>query len=204
MTKPSSAEEILIPLPMPRDQIVGPSQIRSTLIASSLRALRDRGLEARYVSGLDPQWRAPILETVAGIWLPFDAGLAHYAACDKLELSVAEQLAIGREVGDRIQGTFLGTMIRASRGVGVTPWIAFPHVQKLYERIFDGGAFWVAKTGPKDVRMELVGNPIVRFGYFRNAMRGVWLVALELFASKGYVHEVGRTESSYKVKISWA
>ena len=95
-------------------------------------------------------------------------------------------------------------MFRAARGAGATPWVGFGHVPRLYERLFDGGACGVVKVGPKDARMELVGNPVVRYAYFRNAMRGVWHVALELFCAKGYVNEVGRTEISYKVKISWA
>jgi hypothetical protein len=75
---------------------------------------------------------------------------------------------------------------------------------KLYERLFDGGACWVVKTGPKDARMEVVANPIVSIAYFRNAMRGVWLAGLELFCEKAYITELGHTPTSDKVKVSWA
>jgi hypothetical protein len=34
-----------------------------------------------------------------------DVQLAHYQACDALGLSTAEQVSIGQEVGNRIQGT---------------------------------------------------------------------------------------------------
>jgi hypothetical protein len=62
----------------------------------------------------------------------------------------------------------------------------------------------VVKVGPKDARMELVGNSVVGIPYFRNAMRGLWAVALELFCTKAYVNEIGRSETTYKVRISWA
>jgi hypothetical protein len=196
--------EVIVPLPQPRERIAFPKQIRSTLLVSSLRSIRARNLFDAYYAGLDPPWRKPILESVAGSWLPLEAGMAHYSSCDALGLSVVEQVAIGREVGDRIQGTFLGTMIRAAKVSGATPWTVFPYTMKLYERLFDGGACWVVKAGPKDARLEIVANPIVSITYFRNAMRGVWQAALELFCQKTYVAEIGRTPTSDKVKVSWA
>ena len=35
-------------------------------------------------------------------------------------------------------------------------------------------------------------------------MRGVWKVGIELFCAKSYVTEIARTETSYRVKVSWA
>jgi hypothetical protein len=197
-------ERAVVPLPLPRDRIALPTRVRSTLVASSHRALSARGLFDRYEKGLEPPWKSVVLETVAGTWLPLEAGMAHYRACDALGLSMVDQLAIGREVGDRIHGTFLGTMIRTAKNAGVTPWAAFPYTLKLYERIFDGGACAVEKMGPKDARMEVVANPMVAITYFRNAMRGVWQSGIELFARKAYVTEIARSASSFKVKISWA
>jgi hypothetical protein len=197
-------ESVVVALPMPRERIAAPTHLRSTLIASSLRAIRSRGLEGAYLKSIDPLWKDMLLESVAGVWLPIEAGLAHYFACDALPMGTPEQILIGREVGDRIHGTFLGTMIRTAKNAGVTPWSAFPYTLKLYERIFDGGACAVSRVGPKDARMEVVANPLFRFPYFRNAMRGVWQCAIELFCQKAYITEVARSDTSFKVKISWA
>jgi hypothetical protein len=196
-------EVTVVPFPVPLDRLRPPTQVRSTLVASSMRAIRDRGLFDAYVEALDPRWRNTILESVAGVWLPMDVGLAHYRACDVLSFSVLEQIAIGREVGDRIQGTFMGTMIRTAKGVGANPWMAFPFTPKLYERLFDGGGCRVSKIGPKDAYMELAANPMVSIPYFRNAMRGLWQVAIELFCRRAYLVEAAQTETSYKVKVSW-
>jgi hypothetical protein len=196
--------EIVVAFPVPREQIAPPTHVRSTLIAASVRAVRERGRFDDYVEHLERAWRDLPERAIAGTWLPLDAGLAHYHACDRLGFTVHEQVAIGREVGDRIHGTFLGTMIRGAKNVGVTPWLALAQARRLYERLFDGGACCVTKVGPKDARMELVANPYVAIPYFRNAMRGLWGVAIEFFCAKAYINETGRTDDSYRVRISWA
>jgi hypothetical protein len=200
----SGGEQVVVPFPAPREQIPLPTAIRSTLIASSIRSIRERGLLDAYREALDPQWKSTILDSIAGEWLDLGAGIAHYRACDALVFSALEQVAIGREVGDRIQGTFIGTMVRTAKNVGVDPWNAFPFTPKLYDRLFDGGGCCVMRVGPKDATLELARNPLVRVAYFRNGMRGLWQGAVELFCRKAYLAEVERTDLSYKVKISWA
>ncbi len=204
-----SAPEVVVPFKLPRERITPATQVRSTLLASSLRALRDRGRFDEYVAKLDPQWRVPILDAVAGVWLPLEAGIAHYRACDALGFSAAEQLEIGRAVGERVHGTFLATMIRTAKNAGVTPWIAVGYSGKLYERLFEGGGCEVTKIGPKDARSELVKNPMVGLNYFRNGMRGLYQVGVELFCKKAYVNEMPLSpgesrETSLVLKISWA
>jgi hypothetical protein len=152
---------------------------------------------------LDPKWQEPIFHAVAGVWLPIEAGLAHYRACDEMNLSAAEQIAIGREVGDRIQGTFLASMVRAAKGVGVTPWSAMAYSGKLYARLFDGGGISVAKLGPKEARVEIARNLCSGIAYFRSGMRGLYQVAVELFATKAYVLDAtrGTQEDSCTMRI---
>jgi hypothetical protein len=198
--------EVLVPYRAPRDKLGDATGVRSTLLASSLRSLRGHGLYDVYLARVDPAWREAILDAVAGIWLPIDAALAHYRACDTLGLTPAQQMEIGREVGDRVHGTFLGTMIRSARTAGVTPWTALGYTGKLYERLFVGGGACVLKVGPKDARCELAGNPLVDLTYFRNAFRGLYQVGVELFCTKAYVVEIPRasTPGFCALKISWA
>ena len=182
-------------------------RVRSTLIASSLRSVRTHGFFDRYVAALDKQWSDAILHAVAGVWLPIEAGVAHYRACDALGLSSNEQFAIGREVGDRVHGTFLSAMVRAARTAGVTPWNALAYSGKLYERLFDGGGgVCVTKIGPKEARAELVQTPVIGIPYFRNGFRGLYTVGVELFCTKAYVQEMPKrtTGDACMVRISWA
>jgi len=194
----------VVPFPAPRERIPPAKCVRSTLIVSSLRAIRQRQRIEEYVRLLEAPWHELPSLAIAGVWLPLEAGLAHYHACDALGFTLAEQHDIGHEVGDRIHGTFLGTMIRGAKNVGVTPWIALTQVQRLYARLFQGGAVCVIRAGPKDARMEMVGNPCVRIPYFRNGLRSLWQVALEFFCTKAYVTETGREGDSYRARIAWA
>jgi hypothetical protein len=195
-----------VPFVVPREQLTKATGVRSTLIASSVKSVRARGLFDRYLEGLDAQWRDTILQTVAGIWLPLGAGVAHYRACDALGLSAAEQYAIGREVGDRVHGTFLSAMVRAAKSVGVTPWNALAYTGKLYERLFEGGGMCVERLGPKEARCEMANNAIAGIPYFRNGFRGLYAAGVELFCTKAYVQDVAKqsTPTSCVMRISWA
>jgi hypothetical protein len=201
-----SEREVFVPFPGPLETIGSTTRVRSTLIASSLRSLREHGHFDAYFAKLEPAWRDAILHSVAGVWMPVGAGTAHYRACDALQLSPVEQIEIGREVGDRIQGTFLASMVRAARGAGVTPWRALSYTDKLYGRLFEGGGMAVVKLGPKEARVDMANNPIVGVGYFRNGLRGLYQVAVELFCTKAYVTNIPNlaTETSCALKISWA
>jgi len=199
----AGGEEVVVPFPVSRELVTPARNIRSTLLVASLQSLRERGRFEEYLRLLEPQWRNLPELAIPGVWLPIDAGLAHYHACDALRFTVAEQLEIGRAVGDRVHGTFLGTMIRGAKNVGMTPWMALAQARRLYERLFDGGAVTVTRAGPKDARMELVRNALIEIPYFRNAVRGLWQVAVEFFCTKAYVTETGRAEDSYHARIAW-
>ena len=127
-------DEVFEPFPVPRGQLHLPTHVRSTLLASSLRALREHGFFDDYLAHLDPRWRETILDSVAGVWLPAESSVAHYRACDALPLTRLQRIALGREVGDRVNGTFLGTMVRAAKTAGATPWGVLAYTNRLYAR----------------------------------------------------------------------
>jgi hypothetical protein len=54
----------------------------------------------------------------------------------------------------------------------------FAHQQRLWDRVWRGGAVAISRTGPKDAVLEIVGWPCVRFPYVRVAFRGVILAEL--------------------------
>ena len=114
-------DDIVCPFPEPIDVLAGLSHVRATLLASSMQTLRSRGLYDRYAALLDPAHRDAVLNSVALEWLPVERAFAHYAACDHLQLSADEQVAMGRDVSLRTQGSALGMLAKLARGVGVTP-----------------------------------------------------------------------------------
>jgi hypothetical protein len=200
-----ASDETFLPFRSTPSKLGAASVVRSTLITTSIHSLRDRGLFDRYAAGLDEAHRDALLTAVAGVWLPIDAAVAHYEACEALRLGVAEQLAIAQEVGDRVHGTFLGVMMRMARTAGVTPWSALALSGKLYERLFSGGGIAVTRKGPKDARVDIVGNALCSIEYFRVGLRGVYQAALQLFCQRVTTFELPwrRAAHAMAVRISW-
>ena len=149
------------------------THVRSTLIQSSLNSLRETGHFDRYIALLDPVYKDAVLHTLAPTWLPLEVGVAHYGACDALKLDPHQLREIGERVGDRIQGTFLKTLTRGVRAVGITPWTLLNHFDRLWSRLFQGGSVELTRTGPKDATIEICGAVIPRFEYFRVGFSGV-------------------------------
>jgi hypothetical protein len=201
----STHSEQFLPFPAPPASLGAASAVRSTLITTSIQSLRGRGLYDRYSRRIAVAHRETLLTAVAGVWLPVDAAVAHYAACDELGLAVDEELAIAMEVGQRVHGTFLGMMVRMARTIGVTPWPALAQSAKLYDRLFCGGGIAVTRKGPKDARVDLVGNPLCDIEYFRVGVRGVYEAALLLFCRRVSTYALpqhGR-HHAMALRISW-
>ena|SRR5688572_1581162 len=195
--------ETLIALPSSVSPV---TSIRSTLIQSSLNTLRKRGHFERYLERLDPRHRATLLETLAPEWLAVDVAIAHYAACDALALGAAELLEIGEDVGARIQGTFIATLVRKARTVGLTPWVPLAQFQRLWERLIQGGAVGVAKLGPKDCAVDIRLLPLCEYDYFRAAFCGVVASGIKLGAGRSvHVREQGVSAFGQRcvLKAAW-
>ena len=115
---------------------------------------------------------------------------------------------MGSEVGERVQGSVLGVVVRtARRSAGLTPSdLGLGHATRLYERIFRGGSVQILKLGPKEAQVEVVNNRLFALGYFRNAFRGLVIGGLQLFCEKVYVHELPKltNETAIGLRISWA
>jgi hypothetical protein len=182
------------------------TEVRSTLITTSMAAIRARQRFEAYEKALPKEWRDALLTAVAGMWLPIQVALAHYNACDTLGFSAQEQFVIGKEVGTRVQGSVVGLMVRTARTAGVTPWTGLMQCNRLYERMFQGGGVRLLKLGPKEARVELVKNPLVSSTHFKNGLRGLTCVGGELFAEKVYVHDLPKfaARGELGLRISWA
>ncbi len=198
----------MLPFPGAPDNLGSATEVRSTLIGSSIRMLRARGHFDRYCSLLPAAHRATILDSVAGQWLPIELGVAHYSACESLGLTVAEPIEMGASVSHLIHGTLLGAAIRLAKDAGVTPWTLLPNGNRLYRRILrGGGGTQVAKVGPKEARVDVVGVPMLAIPYYRNALRGMYHAAVGLFCTQAYVRGSSRTSQdtgAVVLRIAWA
>jgi hypothetical protein len=180
------------------------SAVRSTLLQSSLTSLREHGKYDSYLAGLAPQHRERILGSLAPEWLPVEIAFAHYTACDALGLDQATVAKLGEEVGDRVQGTFIGTLLRSARMVGFTPWTALGQVPRLWERVFQGGAIALYKRGPKDAAIEVRGMTLAGLPYFRQALRGVFAVGIRLCGARSVAVRIADSKVPQERLLLWA
>jgi hypothetical protein len=186
------SEEVLIALPSPLTRV---SEVRSTLLQSSLHTLRGRGHYERYLELIDPSERENILGTLAPVWLSLTTAMHHYDACERLELDKQELMDVGENVGNRIQGTFIGTIAKKGRTVGLTPWVPLAQFHRLWERLMQGGGVSITKLGPKEVRIEVRMLPLARYAYFRAAFCGVIASGIKLGAGRAVGVRVVQTKS---------
>lgn len=183
-------EEIVLAHTHSPDEVPLATQVRGTVLLGSLRSLRARGLGDRYLAHVDPRHREAIESLTAATWLPVEVALAHYQACDALELDRATVEAIGRESGLFVNQTVRTIVSGISREVGVTPWFALGNAQKFRARTWIGGSISVVKLGPKDARFEWIQFPIAHIPYVRVAV-GAFAGAIGgLFARSMFVRDV--------------
>jgi hypothetical protein len=171
--------ELILDYPKPLEPVTA---LRSTLITSSLTSLRARGLFERYDQLQTSPHRHTLLNLVAGEWLPLEVALAHYKACDALGLSMEEQIAIGKDVSRPIHETFLSLIVKAARGVGLTPWVLLAKGNSVQSRLCVGGGIRVSKLGPKSARVELARLPHLVIPYVRHGLVGLYAAGVELLA----------------------
>lgn len=188
---PRNEGELILDYPKPLEPVTA---VRSTLITSSLSALRSRGLFERYDALQTSAHRDELLNSVAGEWLTMDAARAHYEACDALGLSAEQQIGIGKDVSRRIHETFLSLLVKAARGAGMTPWLLLPKGQSVLNRLCRGGGIRISKLGPKSARIELARMPHLAIPYARHGLIGLYAGGVELLA-RNVTTRIVKTES---------
>jgi hypothetical protein len=197
--------ETFVPLEVAKGGARPATHVRSTLIVSSMQALRTRGLLDAYVSHLDPSHRADLLSLIAGTWVPVEIALAHYRAAQRLGLDAPTIEAIGAEVGERINKSVLSVVVKMSKQVGVTPWTALGRAHRLRELTWKGSDVAVMKLGPKEARVDWVGIPCAAVPYYVTSLGGFLRALIQLFSSKAYARPVREecSASAVSYRISW-
>ena len=177
-------------------------QVRGSLIASSLETLRQLALFDRYIVHLPREHHDQILYLVAASWIPIDVAMAHYAACEEMQLSETELHEIGAYVSKRIMGTFLGTLMRTAGSV-IAPGSALKHYPRLWDRLLMGGSCSVSMMGKKDARIESRGVSMFRYRYFRIAYTGLIRGAATVFRSNVNTRIRNVTDNSLTIDMQW-
>ncbi len=199
----TAREEIFVPFPSPTQAL---RHMRGTVLLGSIQAVRESPRWDEYVKFLETQYHEPLLTTVAASWVPLEIAAAHYRACDKLGLSVEEQVNNGRKTFARASGVIFGTVTKMAKEVGVTPWTLMAQFPRFWARSYDGGGVQVRKVGPKEAYVDVIRAPLFGSRYHRNAVRGVIVSSIDLFCSKGYMTErLGAgVQDGVAYRVQWA
>jgi len=93
-----------------------------------------------------------------------------------------------------------------AQGAGVTPWTVLAQTPRLWTATCDDGGVAVARLGPKEARLEIVGFPLAAIRYNRVTMRGIVLGVVELFCKKAYAKDIPALYSARTlgIRLSWA
>jgi hypothetical protein len=193
------ASELIVDYKSPQGATV--SEVRGSLIASSLTTIRERGLFERYVQHLPPTQRDNILYVLAASWVPLDLAMTHYEACDAMGLGDSELDELGNHVAQRIMGTFLGTLVRSARHVATS--IPLGQYSRLWERLLVGGSCSVHMLGMKDARIESRGVPMFRYRYFRSGYLGLVRGASLMFRTAAFTRLRRASNDSLTMELNW-
>jgi hypothetical protein len=194
--------EIVLAFPEP---IAPLRHVRSTLMQGGIASMKAGGVYDAYVAAVPTAVREEIEGAVAGMWIPVETAVTHYLSCEGLGLSSESAAQRGRATFANTKGLLLGTAIGLAKGVGVTPWTFAPYLQRFWMRGLDGGGVQAVKVGPKEMRINVVGCPLLRSHYFRGALRGLTGGLLELVSQKVYVNEVpgGGPDTAIALRAQW-
>lgn len=196
-------------MPEPETIIALPSavqpvtHVRSTLIQSSLKQLKAHGRFDAYEQRLPQARRAEILDTLAPTWLAIEVAMAHYQACDELDLTTLELKRIGEAVGDRMGNMLIGALARAAKLTGITPWQFYGQLGRAWSRAFQGGCAGLTRVGPNESLIELRGLPLCRFAYFRHGCAGAFNAIANLAANRAATTIVDHSDDTLRLRGTW-
>lgn len=194
-------KQVLVDHQSPGGPVV--KQVRGSLVVSSLQTLRELGHYDHYLANLAVEHREDVLATLALSWVSIDTAMAHYAACEALRLDAADNDKMVQHVAKRFVGTVFGTLMRAAQKAGVTPLVPLEQFDRLWDRIFVGGALRVSRTGPKDAVVDARGVPLFRFRYFRVGYFGMTQGALLMFAKAIHGRILQSAGDNCSITFSW-
>jgi len=202
---PGGAGDVVLAPRHAVDRAPRATHIRGTVLASSLAAIDGLGLRDDYFATLTPEHHDAMRALVVNDWIPMPLALAHYGALDAMGLSGDIARENGRKVADRVQRSYLATLVRAL-GVGITPWSLLPRVQSVLDRLLLGSTVAIYKVGPKDARIEMHGIPIAQYAYVRSGWAGMIEGGMDLVCRKSFVKDVSRprTETVAMYLVTWA
>lgn len=182
------------------------TSVRGSLLVACREALRELGLYGRYIELVPARHRTDLDSVAAGEWLPVELARVHFIACDKLQLSRAEVVTIGRMIFARIHSPVYATGLRLAGAAGLTPTGLAKLGSKMWGRRNDGGQLLVVQSGARAAELTLRGYTLADIPFVAAAWQGVIAATMELVARRVEVSQLAAASDSDTLayRCTWA
>lgn len=201
---PPNAEREIV---YPHDPSAGPvTHVKNLVLQFSLTQLKAHGHYDNYAQLIAPDVLKDLLGRLDPGWVPVEYALAHFKACDELNLSMAQIDTLAQSVGDRIQSTALVSSAKRTRDEDFDVWQAVGSLHRMWSRLYQGGSVQIVRLGPRDQLIVRRGYPMNSFRYYRLAQLGVFAAAyaaLGTTLTRRAVAEVNPAEDEVAFHVGW-
>jgi hypothetical protein len=198
--------EVILALPGRRENVADATHVRGTVLVASQRSLKARNVWSSYQSLIEPEFRDTLSLVLASSWVPIDAAVAHYRACDRLQLDPEDIRAIGRETGRIIYSATVAVVMKLSSQFGTSPLAILRNLDRFSERTWQGGGgFEVELLGPKEAEVLWFGQPCGVVPYFRDGFGAFLCGTFEPLCRMSYYRVVRPPEGTRAIayRFSW-
>lgn len=198
-------EELLYAPARSKDGVPRVDAVRGFVFLSGLRWLDKNGHGERFRDILPAHLRSLVTTLTTSEWVPLHDSLEVYAALDRLDLRIDDQVELGRAVSQANNGIIVNTVARLLGKLGSSPWSALGHYNRVWQRSNRGGGIAIYRVTAKVARLELWQVPLARSPFFVTSMRGALAIGLEPFCDKLVVSDVPElaSEEGFAVRMAW-
>lgn len=184
------------------------TELRGSLVVGALRLLKDGDHFDRYLTTVAPERRETVDFSLASSWISCDLASAYFTSIDNLQLSDSQINKMGERLGAHILDSLFATMLRTARNAGAETgvWFFMKQLDRVWNRVYQGGGFTLLQTGPKDAVLEVHGLSFADSRCFRmmhgSFMRGMTMLMTRVCLVKPVRAREPRADR-YAISISW-
>jgi hypothetical protein len=139
------------------------TDVRAIVIQGAHAQLKAAGHYDDYLKHLPALHAETASQSLASTWIPAECLVAHYQALESMGLSDTQIASIAEQLGASLFDQLFATIVRTIRaaGGGSGIWFGFKQTDRIWSRVYNGGACRIAQVGPKDALYTISGLPSI-------------------------------------------
>jgi hypothetical protein len=184
------------------------THLRGLLMMDALENLRGWGVYETYLERITPEYRSLLQSTLATSWVPVEHAVTHYSVAQTLGITDESVTEASERMAARVAELYLAAPLKAARrneGDAIHIFAGvLAHNDKIWDRMYQGGATRAVQLGPRELSLEDRGIPLARFAIFRMAYEHYLDSMVKLFAPGGQAHLVPTGDpDTLATRFSW-